>query len=372
MAEIARRVSAWVGLTVAACSPADSTDATGGASTSGTDSTQGPSDAGPGESGATSGPAPTSADGTSGASDPTATSGDTTTNGQTSGDTTDDTTGRGDCLGFDANGVAQLYCTDPEGAPQWVLGFDDWQDRIDDFGEFSGDGAETIVEQGDQVRMTVAAVDFECEGLEDHGLALEQGYMCSPLDWSDFEITGYFQLVEASAEATNHDVTWYGASGRHTGDGPPIGCLGASYKGSVDYVTGQVRVGKESWHVNYDWHDWTDVEGGVDLTQERERWIGMKVVRYRFTSNGADGIRNEIWLDLAGVDADGAPMNDWQLATVSDDHPDQPSWGTEATACNAPVDDQIMFWGGPRVTWRWDDTIGRLRLMSVREIIPPV
>jgi hypothetical protein len=32
---------------------------------------------------------------------------------------------------------------------------------------------------------------------------------------------------------------------------------------------------------------------------------------------------------------------------------------------------QIIFWGGPHVTYRWDDTTARLRLASVREIVPP-
>jgi hypothetical protein len=30
-----------------------------------------------------------------------------------------------------------------------------------------------------------------------------------------------------------------------------------------------------------------------------------------------------------------------------------------------------MFWGGPWVTYRWDNTTSKLRLMSVREITPP-
>jgi hypothetical protein len=205
-----------------------------------------------------------------------------------------------------------------------------------------------------------------------HGLALEQGFMCDEVDWTDYEMTGYFQLVEAAADDGDQDFTMYGGGGRHTGDGPPEGCWGSAYKGSYHYALAEVRFGKESWHVNYDYRDgWIAVDGGIDLTQDAGAWIGMKVVRYRFERDGAAGIRNELWLDLAGVDGDGVPANDWLLATVSEDHPDERSWGTEATACNAPADDQIMFWGGPHVTWRWDDTTARLRLMSVREIVPP-
>ena len=293
----------------------------------------------------------------------------TTTDGTETGA---DTEGSG-CRGYDENGVAQIYCTDPAGAPSWVLGFDDWEDRISQFGEVSGDGVQTIVEESGQVRMSVAAEDFECEGLQDHGVALEQGYMCTPLDWTDYEMTGYFQLVDAASDDGDRDFTMYGGGGRHTGDGPPEGCLGSAYKGSYHYADAQVRFGKESWHVNYDYRDgWIDVDGGPDLTQDSERWIGMKVVRYRFEEGGEPGIRNELWLDLGGVDEAGDPANDWQLATTSDDHPNAESWGSDATECDAPADDQIMFWGGPHVTWRWDGTTARLRLMSVREIVAPI
>jgi len=66
-----------------------------------------------------------------------------------------------------------------------------------------------------------------------------------------------------------------------------------------------------------------------------------------------------------------APANQWHLYRAAEDHPDSPSWGSQATDCDAPLDDQVMLWGGPWVTWRWDNTDSSLRLMSVREIVPP-
>src|SRR5688500_17641132 len=134
----------------------------------------------------------------------------------------DATTGGPACAGFDPNGVAQIYCTREGKALPWTLGFDDWQDRIRQFGDITGEGALTEVEASGQVRMTVLAVPGDCEGIEDHGVALAQGFMCSADDWLDWEITGYFQLVTPADAQTDQDWVLYGNGGRHTGDGTTL------------------------------------------------------------------------------------------------------------------------------------------------------
>jgi hypothetical protein len=214
----------------------------------------------------------------------------------------------------------------------------------------------------------------DCEGLTDHAAALAQGFMCSPKDWTNFEITGYFKLQTPAVDAADQEWILYGNGGRHTGDGTALGCLGSSYKGAYDYATGMVRMSKESWHVNYDQKPWhLGMAGGIKYIDpaQRARWLGMKLVRYEIVRNGVRGVRLELWLDTGGVNTSGAPLNQWRLADVIEDHPNVGSWGTQATWCSAPRDDQPMLWGGPWVTWRWDNTTSRLRLMSVREIVPP-
>jgi hypothetical protein len=306
------------------------------------------------------------------------TSGNPSTTAQTSTNADGTASGSGSesggepgCAGFDPNGVAQIYCTNDDKAEPWTLGFDDWESRTRSFGDVSGDDALTIVEESGQVRMTVMAVESDCEGNTDHGEALEQGYMCGPNDWRNWEMTGYFQLVDAAGDSSDQDWTIYGNGGRHTGGGAPTGCLGSAYKASYHYADAEVRFAKESWHVNYDHTDWEPVDGGIDYTADGDAWLGMKLARYEFESDGEVGVRLELWLDLEGVDGDGEPANAWELVNVREDHPGSPSWGSDATDCGAPDDDQIMLWGAPWVTWRWDGTTSRLRLMSVREILPP-
>lgn len=280
--------------------------------------------------------------------------------------------GGGEPAGQDPNGVAQIYPTAPDKAPSWTLGFDDWEARTRGWeGTVEGSGADIIVTEGGQVRLNVAAEDSDCEGEPDQGQALEQGYMCSPLDWYNLEMTGYIQLVEAAGAEDDRDWTWYLGGGRHTGDGPPDGCTGSAYKGNFHYADGQTRLRKESWHVNYSNREWKDVPGAPDYTQEPDLWVGLKLVRYEFTRDGERGLRLEQWADLGGVRDDGTPSNDWTLINVEEDHPGAPSWGGQATDCGAPADDQILFWGGPFATFRWDDTTSSMRLMSVRAIVPP-
>jgi hypothetical protein len=214
----------------------------------------------------------------------------------------------------------------------------------------------------------------ECQGIANHAQAFSQGYMCTPKDWTNFEMTGYFKLQVPATERVDHDWVLYGNGGRHTGDGTELGCLGSSYKASYDYATGLVRMAKESWHVNYDQKAWhPGLAGGIKYIEpaNRSRWLGMKLVRYQILRNGKAGVRLELWLDTGGLTADHLPTNQWQIADVVEDHPDAGTWGHDATRCNAARDDQILLWGGPWLTWRWDNTTSRLRLMSAREIVPP-
>lgn len=279
----------------------------------------------------------------------------------------------------DPNGVAQIYPSKTGKAEPWTLGFGDWQARFDlDGGSVSGEGKDTIISNNGSPRMDVFATEEvkTCEGNEDYAESLDQGYACSPNDWNDLEMTGYVRLRDSADSSSDQDWTFYGPSGTHTNNGQyPDKCWGHSYKGSYHYRNAQVRFGKETWHVNYDYGGpapgWVDVPGGIDYGDNPDEWLGMKFIRYHFTRNGQEGIRVELRLDLSGIDDLGNPANDWSKVLTVEDHPDGESWGEDATDCDAPNDDQILLWGDPRATFRWDNTDSQLRLASVREIQPP-
>jgi hypothetical protein len=76
----------------------------------------------------------------------------------------------------------------------------------------------------------------------------QQGYMQSPNDWRNVEMTGQVKFV--SGDSTD-SWTWYARGGRHTGSGFPDGCEGTAYKGDLFYSSWNVRWAKEQWHVHY-------------------------------------------------------------------------------------------------------------------------
>lgn len=284
-------------------------------------------------------------------------------------------------VGTDPNGVRQLYPSRVGKAEPWTLGFGDWQARFDiDGGTFTGFGKDIVINNDGDRRMDVFATveTIDCDGKTNYAESLAQGYACSPNDWNNIEMTGYVRLVSGSSTSTDQDWTWYGPSGKHTDkDQYPGKCWGHAYKASYHYRNGDVRFGKEMWHVNYDYDgpspNWVHLSNGIDYGEHPDKWLGMKFVRYEFTENGKRGIRNELWLDFSGIDAQGNPANNWgtEPVLVVEDHPDGTSWGDGATDCHAVDDDQILLWGDPRATFRWDDTESELRLASVREIVPP-
>ena len=72
----------------------------------------------------------------------------------------------------------------------------------------------------------------------------EQGYMGSPNDWRDIEVTGFVKL---NAFTENDNFVWYSRGGKHANLDH---CQGSAYKGNLFY-TGQTQFSKEQWHVSY-------------------------------------------------------------------------------------------------------------------------
>jgi F5/8 type C domain-containing protein len=63
----------------------------------------------------------------------------------------------------------------------------------------------------------------------DHSQLAQKGYMQSPNDWKNVEMTGYVKVVTDKTDTEN--FAWYARGGRHTGSGAPEGCEGSSIKG---------------------------------------------------------------------------------------------------------------------------------------------
>ena len=83
---------------------------------------------------------------------------------------------------------------------------------------------------------------------------------------------------------------------------------------------------------------------------------------YNFQKDGKTAVKLQTWLD---------PDNDKDLAKVYEKI-DSGGWGNDGAACGGSSD-QIITWGGPVATFRWDDANNvDIKWFSVREIKAPL
>ncbi len=251
----------------------------------------------------------------------------------------------------DAFGVTMLYPTKP-GGESWSLARDPRSDpRFDPQLTIAqnADGSWKI--QSTQVRMDVATssgYSLTSSSTQNRATLAGRGYMQSPNDWRNVEITGF---VKVNSGGANSHLTWYARGGRHSDSVP---CEGSAYKGSLTF-DGRVRFQKESWHVDYDQSSYASVTSSY-----LGRWIGFKVVLRNVVLNGVPAVHMEGWLN------DSADRVTWKKVYSFDDNG---SWAGNSTHCGGADDKMILSWGGPYATFRWDDSPDvDFKWLSVREI----
>lgn len=194
--------------------------------------------------------------------------------------------------------------------------------------------------------------------------------------WKNVEITGYAKVIESISSSANgdkadedsngdgeekdftSDLVWRARGERHNDVHP---CEGTAYTGTID-IAGNVRWKKEIWHTG----GYTDARAIDKVTDSIVgRWIGWKVVMYNIYNNTT--VKLESYLDDKN-------NNEWAKVT---DLVDDGGWyanGSDkefySVECGRPKD-YIITNGGPRVTFRSDNTIWNFKNLSVREISPP-
>ena len=255
----------------------------------------------------------------------------------------------------DKSGIREIYPTKPNGEEWFIRPLHPEKDP--QFSPQTGlipnsDGSFKI--KSTKVRMGV----FTSSGYKpnliqtlDHSKIASKGYMQSPNDWRDVEITGYIKLNSG----TGDNFAWYARGGRHTGFGSPEGCEGVAYKGDL-YFDGQTRWTKEQWHTGgYVFSDYLKGTGSI-----KGKWVGFKSIMYNIDHSGKAGVKLEIWLDKENT-------NHWIKVN---ERVDTGGWGNNGRECGG-TPDQIITWGGPIASFRWDSASDvDIRDFSVREIAP--
>ncbi|MDP9492827.1 MAG: carbohydrate-binding protein [Thermoproteota archaeon] len=273
-----------------------------------------------------------------------------------SNDVQDDSKSDDEKKNLDKFGVTKIYSTKKDGE-QWYLNSNPSSDsRFSPQTTMTKNSDGSFKIKSTKVRMGVfTSSGFNPEEIKtlNHNKIALAGYMQSPNDWKDVEITGYVKLNSGD----NDNFVWYARGARHTGYGSPPGCEGVAYKGDL-FFDGSTRFSKEQWHSGgYDFGEF-----GKNIGPIKGKWVGLKVIMYNIVQDDKSAVKLELWVDKKN-------NNDWIKAA---EKIDKGGWGNTGTECGGKPD-QIITWGGPIASFRWDGaTDVDMKKFSVREIAPHI
>jgi hypothetical protein len=259
----------------------------------------------------------------------------------------------------DKFGIRKIYPT-KTGGEEWFMDMTDGQDPRSNPPSLTKNSDGSFKVTSTQVRygvFTSSGYDPQAIQTLDHGTLAQRGYMQSPKDWKNVELTGY---VKVNSGQSGENFAWYARGGRHTGSGNPEGCEGSAYKPDLFY-DGRVRFAKEQWHVSYVFTDHKRPMASIE-----DRWVGFKGIMWNMEQNGETVVKMEVWVDK---NEDGMQNGPWEKV---DENIDSGGWGDTGEECGGEPD-QIITWGGPIATFRWDGASDvDIKNFSVREIQPPL
>jgi len=179
----------------------------------------------------------------------------------------------------------------------------------------------------------------------------QRKYMQSPKDWTNTEMTGYFN-VRHQTGATSNGGVHIEMSVRGAWHTTSIPCLGTGYHMNA-YPNGQIIFKKELSNEEYTFNN--PVKEGATLNWVSGQWFGLKMVT-RSTNTGT--VKIEAWLDSVA-------NNTWLKVFETED---AGTWGGAANGCGGS-DHTIINWGGPIAMFRIDNIDDmQAKWWSVREI----
>ncbi|MBV9179178.1 MAG: hypothetical protein JO297_19275 [Nitrososphaeraceae archaeon] len=196
-----------------------------------------------------------------------------------------------------------------------------------------------------------------------------KGYMQSPNDWKNVEMTGYLKVNSFSDSTRNGaaHIEFLARGGRNTNEqteinGLPLQCEGTTYHSNT-YETGRVKFEKDLMHTQGYTSDSQDPQLKHATNNLEGRWIGIKAVFYNLP-NGS--VKLEQWLDDSTNNIN-TPGNQWHKVL---EYSDDGNWGGGQNDCGG-TDTTIITWGGPIAIFRWDNIDDMdVKDLSVREIQP--
>ncbi|HJS64899.1 MAG TPA: hypothetical protein VJ767_08580, partial [Nitrososphaeraceae archaeon] len=255
---------------------------------------------------------------------------------------------------FDIFGIKEIYPTKKNGFEWFMNNYDPESDpylhnyksivRNDE-----DDGSYSI---GERSRMGVYSKDgigYPKGNMETYNFTelSKKGYWYKPTDWKNVEITGEYLYKIGEGPGITH----YARSEDHSLINN--GCGGSSYKLKIHF-DGTSSISKEQTHPK----PWKIQMNKSSFGKLDKDWFRFKGIMY----NLPDGtVKLENWLD---------PFLNNTWIKIAEYH-DKGGWGKDGNKCQGK-EDQIITWGSPTATFRWDDVLVDFRNLSVREIQPPI
>jgi hypothetical protein len=257
--------------------------------------------------------------------------------------------------GKDRFGVTQLYPS-KAGGEAWTLADNALADsRFDPQKPITRNSDGSWKMKDTQVRMSVytsTGYDDRKIPTYDRDVLASRGYMQSPNDWKNIEMTGFVK-VNAVADVKDN-FAWYARGGKHNNN--YAGCEGSSYKAGLHY-DGRARWEKETWHVSYDQTPYVSATSAL-----KGRWVGFKAVMRNLSVSGQPAVKLEMYVN------ENADKVTWKKVY---DVTDAGRWGGDAQHCGGSVPGMPISWGGPIAVFRWDNAKDvDFKWLSVREIQP--
>ena len=253
---------------------------------------------------------------------------------------------------FDIFGIKKIYPTKKSGFEWFMNNYDPESDPyLHNYKSIvkNEDGSYNI---GERSRMGVYSKDgigYPKENMETYDFTelSKKGYWYKPSDWKNVEITGEYLFKEGEGPGITH----YARSEDHSLINN--GCGGSSYKLKIHF-DGTTSINKEQTHPK----PWKIEINKSPFGKLDKDWFRFKGIMY----NLPDGtVKLENWLDPF--------LNNTWIKIA--EYQDKGGWGKDGNKCQGK-EDQIITWGSPTATFRWDDVLVDFRNLSVREIQPPI
>jgi hypothetical protein len=254
----------------------------------------------------------------------------------------------------DTFGLKKIYQT-KAGGQEWFVSATGSDSRSSAPNHSGTGGSAGFRVQSDQVRWGAFTTSGYNEGscVTNQATLKSRGYMQSPNDWKNVEITAHFMYKHGTGSSNNggeHIELMARGAEHHDANG----CLGTAYH-SNSYPNGRAKFEKELQHTaGYTTNDPQTTIGSNAWSTGQ--WFGLKACIYTSGTN----VKLEQYVDHS-------VNNNWVKVL---DFTDSGSWGGGSNPCGGSASDKIT-WGGPICFFRWDNIDDmQIRFMSVREIDP--